>query len=77
MLQTATKTRVAKTVTMFFTVAECPGKSLKRIFMKSKWLNVVTELNGFTECVNESQILFRKTKFKMRLVVSSVLIKKS
>ena len=42
---------------MFFAVVECPGKSLKIVFMKGKWLNVVTAVNGFTECVNESQML--------------------
>ena len=42
---------------MFFTAVECPGKSMKIIFMKGKWLTVVTAVNGFTECVKESQIL--------------------
>ena len=42
---------------MFFAVVECPGKRLKIIFMKGKWLNVVTAVNGFTECVNKSQML--------------------
>ena len=42
---------------MFFAVVECPGKSLKIVFMKGKWLNVVTAVNGFTECVIESHML--------------------
>ena len=45
---------------MFFAVVECPGKSLKIVFMKDKWLSVVTAVNGFTERKNESQMLFRK-----------------
>ena len=46
--------------------------------MKGKWLNVVTAVYGFTECVNKSQMLcLAKKKIKMRLVVLSVLITKS
>ena len=48
---------------MFFAVVECPGKSLKIVFMRDKRLNVVTAVNGFTKCVNESQMLcFAKKK---------------
>ena len=62
---------------MFFAVVECPGKSLKIIFLKGKWFNVVTAVNGFTECANDSQVLYFAKKFKTRLVVLSVLIKNS
>ena len=54
MLQTATKTCVAKTVTInVFCSCRMPWKK-SEVFMKDKWLHVV---NGFTECVNESQML--------------------
>ena len=29
----------------------------KITFMKGKWLNALTAVNGFTDCVNESQML--------------------
>ena len=65
MLQTSVKTCVAKTVTVnVFAVVECPEKSLKIVFMKGKQLNVVTAVNGFTEFVNESQMLCSQKTFK-------------
>ena len=45
--------------------------------MPWKMSNVVTAMNGFTERVNESQMLCFAKKLKIRLVVLSVLIKKS
>ena len=50
---------------MFFAVVECPGKSLKIIFLKGKWLNVVTAANSFHRmCERIPDAVFHQKKSK-------------
>ena len=56
---------------MFFAVVECPGKSLTIVFVKGKWLNVVTPVIGFYKmCERIPDAVFRK---KIQNVIGCVI----